>query len=138
MSAKCPRASAAWREEGECYIANTVDIMATIKDVALLSEVEQLVLLAVLKLNAEDAYAVPIRALVTKETGIDLPRGSVYITLDRLEQKGLISSQMTEPVAVKGGKARRVFALKPAGMTSLRAATRAMNKMTAGTVLAKG
>lgn len=113
--------------------------MATLKDVTLLSEVEQLVLLAVLKLDTgRDAYAVPIRALIMKDTGIDLPRGSVYVTLERLEQKGLIDSQMTDPVAVKGGKARRVFGLRPAGMIALRVATRAMQKMTAGTVLSKG
>ncbi len=122
-----------------CYIAKTVDNMATLKDVTLLSEVEQLVLLAVLKLDTgRDAYAVPIRALIMKDTGIDLPRGSVYVTLERLEQKGLIDSQMTDPVAVKGGKARRVFGLRPAGMIALRVATRAMQKMTAGTVLSKG
>lgn len=113
--------------------------MATLKDVTLLSEVEQLVLLAVLKLDDDaDAYAVPIRALVLKDTGIDLPRGSIYVTLERLEQKGLIHSWMTEPTAVKGGKARRVFGLRPAGMTALKVSTRAMNKMLAGTVLAKG
>jgi DNA-binding PadR family transcriptional regulator len=113
--------------------------MATLKDISLLSEVEQLVLLAVFRLDEGcDAYAVPIRALVRKDTGIDLPRGSVYVTLERLEQKGLIQSRMTEPVAVKGGKARRVFELRPAGMTALRVATRAMNKMIAGTSLAKG
>lgn len=112
--------------------------MATLKDVALLSEVEQLILLAVLKLGeGGDAYAVPIRALVKHETGIDLPRGSIYVTLDRLEQKGLIGSSMTDPVAVKGGKARRVFSVRPSGLIALRVATRAMHRMTAGTVLAK-
>ncbi|MBP6715697.1 MAG: helix-turn-helix transcriptional regulator [Acidobacteria bacterium] len=113
--------------------------MATLKDVTLLSEVEQLVLLAVLKLDeGGDAYAVPLRALILKDTGIDLPRGSVYVTLERLEQKGLIHSTMTEPTAVKGGKSRRVFGLRPAGMTALRVATRAMQRMVAGTSLAKG
>jgi PadR family transcriptional regulator len=120
-------------------IANTVDNMATLNNVTLVSEVEQLVLLAVLKLGVGgDAYAVPIRALVLKNTGIALPRGSVYVTLDRLEHKGLIDSQMTDPQAVQGGKARRVYLLRPAGMTALRVATRAMNKMMAGTALAEG
>jgi DNA-binding PadR family transcriptional regulator len=113
--------------------------MASVDDVPLLSEVEQLVLLAVLKLDAEgDAYAVPIRAMVRRETGIDLPRGSVYVTLQRLEHKGLLKSWMSDPVAVQGGKARRVFGLRPAGMTALRTATRAMRRMAAGTSLARG
>lgn len=113
--------------------------MATHNDVTLLSEVEQLVLLAVLKLSgAGDAYAVPIRALILKDTGIDLPRGSIYVTLERLERHGLIRSDLTDPIAVKGGKARRVYLIRPDGMTALRVATRAMSRMMAGTVLAKG
>jgi DNA-binding PadR family transcriptional regulator len=105
--------------------------------VTLLSEIEQLVLLAVLKLATDDAYAVPIRALIRKDTGIDVPRGSIYVTLQRLESQGLIGSVMTEPVAVQGGKARRVFSLRAPGMAALRSSTRAMNKMIAGTALAK-
>ncbi len=113
--------------------------MASLNDTPLLSEVEQLVLVAVMKLDAGgDAYAVPIRALILDTTGIDLPRGSVYVTLERLEQKRLIRSWMTEPIAVKGGKARRVFGLRPAGLVALKVSTRAMGKMIAGTVLAKG
>lgn len=109
--------------------------MATLNDVTLLSEVEQLVLVAVLKLEAE-AYAVPIRGLIRKDTGIDLPRGSIYVTLERLEAKGLIASGMSEPLAVRGGKARRIYTMRPAGMTALKVATRAMHRMIAGTVLA--
>ena len=107
------------------------------RDVTLLSEIEQLVLLAVLKLPADDAYAVPIRALIRNDTGIDVPRGSVYVTLQRLESHGLIASTMTPPLAVQGGKARRVFSLRSPGMSALRSSTRAMNKMIAGTAFAK-
>lgn len=112
----------------------------TARAVTLLSEIEQLVLLAVLKLSdhaREEAYAVPIRALIRTETGIDVPRGSIYVTLQRLESQGLIGSAMTDPVAVQGGKARRAFSLRPSGMAALRSSTRAMNKMIAGTVFAK-
>ena len=111
--------------------------MATLSNVPLLSEVEHLVLLAVLKLQDDEAYAVPIRALVRKETGIELPRGSVYVTLERLERNGHIRSSMTDPVAARGGKARRVYAIRPSGLTALRVATRALTRMVAGTVLAK-
>jgi PadR family transcriptional regulator len=110
--------------------------MAVVKDVALLSEVEQLVLLAVLKIK-DDAYAVPIRSLVREETAIDLPRGSVYVTLERLEEKGLIASWASGPQAVPGGKSRRLFRILPAGMAALRASTRAMQQMIAGTSLAR-
>jgi PadR family transcriptional regulator, regulatory protein PadR len=99
-----------------------------------LGEVEQLVLLAVLRLEG-DAYAVPIRDLIEAHTGIALSRGSIYITLDRLEQKGLVESTMSEPTPEPGGKSRRVFRIRPVGIAALRAARRAVDRLAAGTLL---
>lgn len=101
-----------------------------------LGEVEQLVLLAVLRLT-DEAYAVPIRDLIRREAGITLTRGSIYITLDRLESKGLVDSWFSEPIAAQGGKARRLFRLRPSGLASLRAVRRAVDRLAAGTVVAK-
>jgi PadR family transcriptional regulator len=101
-----------------------------------LGEVEQLVLLAMLRLEG-DAYAVPIRDLIEQETGIALARGSIYITLDRLEQKGLVESTMSEPTPEPGGKSRRVFRMRPAGLAALRAARRAIDRLAAGTLLGR-
>lgn len=99
-----------------------------------LGEVEQLVLLAVLRLNSE-AYAVPIRELIATEGGVTLSRGSIYVTLDRLEAKGLVASAFSEPTGAPGGKARRVFTIRPRGVTVLRAARRAVDRLAAGTLL---
>ena len=101
----------------------------------LLGEVEQLMLLAVLRLD-DEAYAVPIRALIEREAGVLLSRGSVYVTLERLERKGYLTSWFSDPQAVRGGKARRIFRLKPAGIAAIRAAKRAMDRLSMGTVLA--
>ena len=101
-----------------------------------LGEVEQLVLLAMLRLEG-DAYAVPIRDLIEQETGIALARGSIYITLDRLEQKGLVESTMSEPTPEPGGKSRRVFRMRPVGLAALRAARRAVDRLAAGTLLGR-
>jgi DNA-binding PadR family transcriptional regulator len=101
-----------------------------------LGEVEQLVLLAVLRLEGT-AYAVPIRDLVRDHAGLTLARGSIYITLDRLERKGLVESRMSEPTPEPGGKARRVFRIRPAGVTALRAARRAVDRLAAGTVVGR-
>jgi DNA-binding PadR family transcriptional regulator len=101
-----------------------------------LGEVEQLVLLAVLRLEG-DAYAVPIRDLIERLTGLALARGSIYITLDRLEQKGLVESRMSEPTPEPGGKARRVFRIRPAGVSALKAARRAVDRLSAGTIVAR-
>jgi PadR family transcriptional regulator PadR len=99
-----------------------------------LGEVEQLVLLAVLRLSGE-AYAVPIRELIAREGGVRLSRGSIYITLDRLETKGLVESWFSEPTGAPGGKARRLFRLKPPGLAALRATRRALDRLATGTAL---
>jgi DNA-binding PadR family transcriptional regulator len=102
----------------------------------LVGEVEQLVLIALVRLG-DGAYAVPIRALVEKETGIALSRGAVYITLDRLEAKGYVASWFTEPMAVRGGKARRVFRLTREGLAAARASKTAVDRLAAGTSLSR-
>jgi DNA-binding PadR family transcriptional regulator len=101
-----------------------------------LGEVEQLVLLAVLRL-ADEAYAVTIRALILEDAGVDLSRGTIYITLERLERKGYVTSWFSDPQAVRGGKARRLFRLKPPGLAAVRATKRAIDRLAAGTVLVR-
>jgi len=105
-------------------------------DISRLGEVEQLVLLAVLRL-AGGAYAVPIRELILEDAEVDLPRGSIYVTLERLEEKGLVESWFSEPVAEPGGKARRLFRITTAGVATLKAARRAIDRLAAGTVIAQ-
>jgi DNA-binding PadR family transcriptional regulator len=101
-----------------------------------LGEVEQLVLLAVLRLEHE-AYAVPIRELIAHEAGITLPRGSVYVTLERLEEKGLVDSQFGDSTGEPGGKPRRFFHVRPAGLQALRSARRGLDRLSMGTVLSR-
>ena len=101
----------------------------------MLGEVEQLVLLAVLRLG-DGAYAVPIRALILDEAGVHLSRGTIYVTLERLERKGYVTSWFSDPQAVRGGKAQRHFRLKAAGIAAVKAAKRAIDRLAAGTILA--
>lgn len=56
-----------------------------------LGDLEQLVLLAVLRLGPE-AYAVPVRREIEARTARSISRGAVYVTLDRLQRKGLLRS----------------------------------------------
>lgn len=105
-------------------------------DVFRLGEVEQLVLLAVLRLKGE-AYAVPIRDLILSEAEVDLPRGSIYVTLDRLEEKGFVESWFGDPVAEPGGKARRLFKATTTGVAALKSARRAVDRLASGTPLAR-
>jgi DNA-binding PadR family transcriptional regulator len=99
-----------------------------------LGEVEQLVLLAVLRLEG-GAYAVPIRELVARDAGVRLSRGSVYVTLDRLEAKGFVDSWFGDPISEPGGKSRRMFRIRPAGLAALRSIQKAISRLAAGTVL---
>ena len=99
----------------------------------LLGEVEQLVLLVILRLG-EGAYAVPIRDELRRH-GVELSRGSVYVTLDRLERKGYVTSVFADPTPEPGGKSRRCFRVERRGVMALRAAHRRVDRLRAGTVL---
>jgi DNA-binding PadR family transcriptional regulator len=99
----------------------------------LLGEVEQLVLLVIYRLGS-GTYAVPIREEL-RRAGVELSRGSVYVTLDRLERKGYVRSWFDDPTPEPGGKARRCFAIERDGVAALRAAQRLMRRLQAGTAL---
>lgn len=103
-------------------------------DRQLLGEVEQLVLLAVLRIG-DGAYAVPIREELRHNGGVSLSRGTIYVTLDRLERKGYVSSTFADPTPEPGGKARRCFRIERAGLSALRTAQRMHDRLRAGTAL---
>lgn len=86
-----------------------------------LGDLEQLVLLAVLRLK-DGAYAVSVREEIEERTGRSLSRGAVYVTLDRMEQKGYLRSKLGEPTRERGGKAKRLYTVAAPGMKALRAA----------------
>jgi PadR family transcriptional regulator PadR len=102
--------------------------MSSFSEKGLLGELEQLVMLAVMRLD-ENAYAVSIRNQIEARTGIDLGRGSVYVTLDRLERKGFLRSAFGEPTPERGGKAKRCFVLTVAGGRALAQAEAAIAQM---------
>lgn len=102
----------------------------------MLGELEQMVLLAVARLG-DEAYAVSVRDEIHQQARVDLSRGAIYVTLDRLEQKGYLESRFSAPVPERGGKARRCFALKPAGVKALRESQRALSRLWAGVDLAR-
>jgi DNA-binding PadR family transcriptional regulator len=84
-----------------------------------IGQFEQLVLTAVLSLR-EDAYGVTIHEKVgelARPKSISL--GAVYVTLDRLEDKGLVSSWLSEPTAERGGRAKRCYRLEALGERAL-------------------
>ena len=80
---------------------------------------EQLVLTAILQLH-ESAYGVTIHAKVEE---LAHPRsvslGAVYVTFDRLEDKGLISSRLSDPTPERGGRSKRFYRLEALGERAL-------------------
>jgi DNA-binding PadR family transcriptional regulator len=85
----------------------------------LLGEFELLVLLAILRLG-DEAYGASILDEIARKTRRPVARGSVYITLDRLEAKGLLSSERGDPTPIRGGRAKRYFKLRPRGLRLLK------------------
>jgi PadR family transcriptional regulator PadR len=96
-----------------------------------LGEFEQLVLLAIMHLG-DNVYGVPIVEEIERRTGRTVAPAAVYVTLRRLEEKGLLSSWMSGPTAERGGKARRCVKVTAAGRDSLREARQVLDRMWKG------
>jgi len=96
-----------------------------------LGELEQVVLLATLRLDG-DGYGVTIQDTVRRATGRDLTMGTIHKTLVRLEAKGLIASRLGEAEPVRGGRAKRHYRLTAAGTKALRASMRAIRRLADG------
>src|ERR1700732_3119701 len=86
---------------------------------------ELLVLLALLRLG-DEAYGVPISEAIEESSGREVSLGSVYITLDRLAEKGLVSSRLGEPTAERGGRAKTYFRVTANGLRAVRQAQRTL------------
>ena len=97
----------------------------------LLGSLEHLVLLAVAQLGIE-AYGMTVRMEIQRRTGRDLSIGAIYATLERLQAKGYVSSNVGEPTAERGGRAKRHFRIEADGQRALAASQEAIRKMTAG------
>jgi DNA-binding PadR family transcriptional regulator len=96
-----------------------------------LGEFEQVVMLAVLRLD-DAAYAVPIRREIEKRTRRSVARGALYVTLERLEGKGYLESRLADPTPERGGRAKRYYRVRPAGVTVLRQSWTALQRMWEG------
>jgi len=93
-----------------------------------LGDVEHFVLIALFRLGGE-SYAVPIMAEIRARTGREVAKAAVYIALKRLEAKGSLTSRMGDPTPERGGRAKRLFKLTPAGARQLRQAREAFVQM---------
>lgn len=99
--------------------------------VAAVAEFELLVLLAVLHCG-ETAYSVAVHDELERRSGRAASMGAVYITLDRLESKGFLTSRLGEPTRERGGRAKRYYTPTRAGVAALKAECRVIRRMWSG------
>jgi DNA-binding PadR family transcriptional regulator len=92
---------------------------------AYLGEFELMVLLALIRLG-DDAYGVPISREIEKRSGRESALGSVYAALERLEEKGLVTSRLGDPTASRGGRAKRYFRMTAQGLRDVRQTQQAL------------
>jgi len=102
-----------------------------------LGHFELLVMLALLR-QGEEAYGVPIADAIAQSTGKQVILASVYNTLERLEQKGLVKSTLGQPTPERGGRAKRYFLITTAGLREVRAAKKALTVLWRGIPVHEG
>jgi DNA-binding PadR family transcriptional regulator len=93
-----------------------------------LGELEQIVMLAVLRLG-RDAYGAAIQRELDERAGRSVSIATIYVTLTRLEAKGLVASAFAEGGGARGGRAKRVFRLEAGGLEALRRARESLARM---------
>ena len=96
-----------------------------------LGEFEYMVLAAILRLG-EDAYGTAIIKEIQRETGRQVPSGSLSVTLDRLETKGHLISHMGNADPTRGGRPKRFVTVTEAGFNAVRESRAAMLNLWAG------
>lgn len=82
-------------------------------------EFEQMLLLAALRLR-ENACGVSLMEELESRVGREVSRGSVYVTLDRMEDKGWITSELSGSRPERGGRPRRIVTVTADGFAVLR------------------
>ena len=99
--------------------------------VAPLGELELLVLLAVQRLD-DDAYGIRVLEELDRTAQRKLTRGTIYATLQRLEDKALLRSKLGEATAERGGRAKRYYRVSASGLDSLRRSVGAIHALSEG------
>jgi PadR family transcriptional regulator PadR len=93
-----------------------------------LGNFELIVMLSLMRLD-ENAYGVPISREIEETTGREVALASVYATLERLESKGLVSSELGDPTPERAGRAKKFFHITARGLREVRAARRVLRKL---------
>ena len=98
---------------------------------AYLGEFEQIVLLAAWRLG-DESYGMRIRQEIQDRLDRPITIGAVYVTLERLAQKGCLRTRTGEPTPQRGGRAKRFYLITPTGVAALEDARRQLARMWQG------
>jgi len=96
-----------------------------------------MLLLALLRLG-DEAYGVTIAHELEQHTGREVVVASVYARLERLQERGLVTSSLGDPTPERGGRAKRYFSITGAGIREIRDARRSLMNMWKGLPELKG
>jgi DNA-binding PadR family transcriptional regulator len=91
----------------------------------LLTDFELMIMLAILRVR-DEAYGVPIAREIEMTAGRTVTLGAVYLALDRLQENGLVVSELGEATAERGGRAKRFFRVTAKGLRAVRDTQRAL------------
>lgn len=97
-----------------------------------LGELELLVLLAAMRLGEDEAYAVSIAEDIESQADRSVQRATVYVVLKRLEEKGMVSTRLGDPVPERGGRARRLVRVEAQGIEAVREVRETLRTMWSG------
>lgn len=96
-----------------------------------LTDLEQLLLLSVVQAG-EDAHAGAVQEVLAERGERNASLGSIYVTMTRLEERGLVESTMGRPTPERGGKAKRLYRVTRDGLTALHRSRRILDRMWEG------
>ncbi|MVM32560.1 PadR family transcriptional regulator [Spirosoma sp. HMF4905] len=83
-----------------------------------LGEFEEIVLLTVAVMEGQ-AYGVALTHEIIEQTGRSVRLNQIHAALQRLEDKGMVKSEMGEPTAERGGRRKRLFTVTAYGRRTL-------------------
>lgn len=93
-----------------------------------LGEFEEVVLLAV-AIRSGDAYGAAVVNEIEQQMGRSVNLGAVHSALNRLQEKGLVSSEMGGMTAERGGRRKRLYSVTTLGRRALEEIRQLRNQM---------
>jgi DNA-binding PadR family transcriptional regulator len=94
---------------------------------------EQLLLFSIVRLG-EDAYGVTIRETLEERTGRAVSSGAIYTALARLEERGLVSSRVGEPIEGRAGRPPKYYRVEAEGARALMATYSSIQSLAVGLI----